>query len=346
MHRAMTAFVGTNSLRNSRGIYQVEIDADSGRLRVAQAFPAYNTGYLTLSADRRFLFALSEGMTFQGKARGGVMSFRIVPEGIVPVSAFPAEGQRPCHVCCQGNKLYVACFFGGTISRYTFTDDGIILPAEAVAQEPDSGPRPWERAGMHCAGVTPDGRYAVGLDTGSHAICLYDNTQADFSRVYKKPIEASLRHLVFRSDGMAYVLAQNTSEVFCLRYCPGEKELFQEVGRVSAMPPGFPGKADAAAIRLSPDERMLLVSNRGMLSNPKPDFITWLHIANNGIPEVGGFADTPGRTPRDCNFTPDGRFVLAALQVDNSLALYAVEAGGLRLVDVCREVPSPACIAI
>lgn len=69
------AFIGTNSVRGSRGIYTLRIDAETGIAKIMSTAPAYNTGCLALSQDGGNLYAAAEGMTFDGYADGGVMAF-------------------------------------------------------------------------------------------------------------------------------------------------------------------------------------------------------------------------------------------------------------------------------
>ena len=58
------AFIGTNSVRGSRGIYTLRIDAETGIAKIMSTAPAYNTGCLALSQDGGILYAAAEGMTF------------------------------------------------------------------------------------------------------------------------------------------------------------------------------------------------------------------------------------------------------------------------------------------
>ena len=60
------AFIGTNSVRGSQGIYTVQIDGDSLQAKVISTQEAYNTGALALSHSKKYLYAASEGMTFGG----------------------------------------------------------------------------------------------------------------------------------------------------------------------------------------------------------------------------------------------------------------------------------------
>ena len=69
-------YVGTNSVRGSRGIYTVAADPKDWSMEVLSASPAYNSGGICLSPDKKNLYAAAEGMTFDGFAAGGVAAKR------------------------------------------------------------------------------------------------------------------------------------------------------------------------------------------------------------------------------------------------------------------------------
>ena len=75
------------------------------------------------------------------------------------------------------------------------------------------------------------------------------------------PEESGPRHLIWRSDGQyAYVANELANTVVVLQE---ENHRLQPVQVVSTLPPDFQGESTCAAIKFSPDERFLYVSNRG-----------------------------------------------------------------------------------
>ena len=99
------AFIGTNSVRGSRGIYTLRIDAETGIAMIMSTAPAYNTGCLALSQDGGNLYAAAEGMTFDGYADGGVMAFRVNQDGSLHrLNGQRSYGQRTCCVAVDREK--------------------------------------------------------------------------------------------------------------------------------------------------------------------------------------------------------------------------------------------------
>ena len=100
-HADYIGFVGTTSTQGSLGVYKIGVDADSGEVRILDVRQVYNSGYLTLSPDKKNLYVLSEGMTFQGKASGGITAFSLANGGFTEQNAMITGGQRPCFVNCD-----------------------------------------------------------------------------------------------------------------------------------------------------------------------------------------------------------------------------------------------------
>ena len=75
------AYLGTNSMRGSQGIYHISMDKETLDLRVEDSCPAKNGDYLWISPDRRTLYAAYELIYFQGRPTGGAAAYRIGPNG-------------------------------------------------------------------------------------------------------------------------------------------------------------------------------------------------------------------------------------------------------------------------
>ena len=87
-------YLGTDSVRGSRGIYTMALDTQAGTMTEIAATPALNAGYLTTSPDGRTLYAAIESMFLDGQAVGGVAAYRIGTDGVpAPLDRQYAAGQ-------------------------------------------------------------------------------------------------------------------------------------------------------------------------------------------------------------------------------------------------------------
>ena len=112
----------------------------------------------------------------------------------------------------------------------------------------------------------------------------------------------------------------------------------------STLPEGFHGHSQAAAIRVSPSGRTVLVSNRGADS----DTIALFRFdADQGTLGLAGFAPTEGHEPREFIFSADGRFVIIASQDSDALVVMEFDEDVPQLrYRSSTPVPTPVCLRI
>ena len=127
-----------------------------------------------------------------------------------------------------------------------------------------------------------------------------------------------------------YALCELRSELLIYRGAPAEAAL---IGRV---PIG--GAVNApAALRLSPDQKLLAATGRG------ENVIALFSIGENGMLAQLTEVSSMGDWPRDAQFSPDGKYLVCANQNSDTLTAFAVEDGHLEYRSELR-VPSPACV--
>jgi 6-phosphogluconolactonase len=301
---------------------------------------AYNSGYLVLNRDGTRLYAVSEGMSFMGRASGGVIAYDISEGAPEMINHRFSGGQRPCCIALSedGGELYCANFFGGTISVFPIEDDGALGEMRRLIKEQ---PLPGRLDGMHCVEPLPGGEVgAVYLGTGS--VIIYD--AADFAEKQRFSLEngAFPRHFAVSGDGRAlYLLLQTPSELHtALR---GEDGIFRVKSVLPATPEGYTGAAEAAAVRLSPNGQLLFASTR------IADTVAVCRVdGQTGLPEISDIVSLPVKTPRDICVTPDGRFLLMTGQASDNICIHEIDyaAGTLRLRSVAEGIVSPGCIAV
>jgi 6-phosphogluconolactonase len=323
-------FVGTNSVRGSRGIYTLHL-TDAGVPSIAHTHPAYNAGYLALDGAR--LFAVSEGMTFQGLASGGVTAYAIAPDGsLTETGSRPTGGQRPCCLCAGTNEVWVSNFYGGLCPVYPVAPDGAIEPARMVIDEP---PLPGLPKALHCVGLLPDGGTVGVVSLSQMALLLYDTKTGARRAAYAPADGRHPRHFAPSPDGhLLYLLMQEPAEIHVLAWDGAALALRQIVPLDDA-----PLVLGASAVRVSPDGRYVLAAVRDTAA------LHILRVSGDTLAPVGQ-VQLPGDVPRDFTFTPDGRFVVAALQYSDRISVHRFADGTLTQCAVLDGVPSPASIVI
>jgi 6-phosphogluconolactonase (cycloisomerase 2 family) len=340
-------YVGTTSTRGSCGVYQIQLDGDTGAISVQAVRPMYNSGYLTVSQDRKNLYVLSEGMTFLSKASGGITAYRIEDGAFEELNAAISGGQRPCFVSCDdaAGEIYVGNFFAGTISVFERKPDGSLGERKAFLQHEKLGPF---GPAIHCVAKCPTGRYLAALELSCDSIYVYD-CEDNYRICWRErlPEHSAPRHMVFSADGTRlYINRQADEKVSVYRFAPEEERVLTPLQSLSCRSKDMVGVTEPAAIRLCPGKLLLAVSNRGMGSRNREDSISLFHILEEGTLELSQVVRTGGQMPRDFCFTPDGAFLVVGYQFQGYLDVYRVEADGdLTYLGRGADIPSPVCIA-
>jgi len=155
--KEMIVYIGTYTRQNSKGIYAWRFQPSTGKLTsIGLVGETSNPSFLAIHPNRRFLYAVNEDNTFQGKPAGGVTAFSIDAKTgqLKLLNQVSSGGTGPCHVALDktGKWLFVANYGGGSVAAYPVHDDGSLGEASAFVQHKGSsvsprqrGPRPFRQ---------------------------------------------------------------------------------------------------------------------------------------------------------------------------------------------------------
>lgn len=339
------AYIGTDSVRRSKGIYTVSVDGGTGQAQVLSTAPARDSGYLVLSPDGKYLYATIECMIYRGQARAAVAAYRVNPDhSLTYLNEQPSGGQLAAHIeiSPDGRTLFVSGYLTGNITVFPIREDGTIAPYSHILQDPlVNGAYPH----IHCTRVTPDGKFLCAMEVGTGSVDLYELESGDYRKVFSfatGPVRP--RHVTFGPKGdMLYVITEISSEIYVFRYQPGCEEKLVRVQTVRTVPEDFQGMSFSAGIRFSPDGTLLAASTRGPGDG---DAVMLFRMDDGGLLTMSQYLPTTGESPRDFNFTPDGAFLLVGLQHSDRMAVYQVDdsAARLKLVEDQLPVVASSCV--
>ena len=338
MEHKYYAWIGTNSVRGSQGIYTIEIDAGAGSAKVVSTTQIYNTGGLALSEDQKNLYAASEGMTFDGLAAGGITAFRIRPDGsLEKQNGQPSSGQRTCCVSVDRAKHYAyGCdFYRGTWNAWPLREDGSLEPAKLCIAPPPGG---WQA--LHC--IAPiDEDFVVVISLAETAVVVYRT--ADGARVtsFQFPERAFPRYLAI-ADHTIYAMLQGPDLIFVLENHLHEDGTLRHVQTIEVMDEAHRTMPATSTIRVTPDQRLVLAANRPSNS------LTIYSRGEDGTLTFEKLVVIPGDGPRDFHISRDGRLVVVAMQHSNEVVVLKLDYENKTLIQLGTpvHVPSPAAVAV
>ncbi len=349
---SVQAFIGRYT-NTKYGIYRVVV-TDDGRLEPAGVTDAidYPIYFAVNKAKDRLYVTQSNVIGGERATNGAVAVYAIGADGsltLLDKRAYPFA--VPCHLSLDRaeSALVFAEYSGAHACVLGLKADGTFEDGDAVmVRHEGHGPNAARQASAHahCAITSPDNKILFVCDLGIDKVVAYDFTswRSGLKRLPESDIHtapgAGPRHLIFAADGrFAYLVNELASTVQSFTF---DGARFTALQTLSMLPRGFKGETKAAAIRLSPDGRWLLASNRGHDS-----------IAAFPVGADGRLGETPvislltGHFPRDFAFVPGTDFVLCCHKLSDELALYRFnsETGVLARLPATLAMERPLAIA-
>ena len=305
----MTIYLGCyTDDAHPNGLFVLDFDPATGALATVASHPVKGAIYQALSPDGRLL--LSGTLT-------GLATLRVDGPRLEPIDALDLGGTA-CHVSLSpdARTAYWADYLGGRAGSAEIGPDGRFGAVRAWTHEGDGPNKPrQDRPHCHQALPAPDGRGFYVVDLGLDRIVRYP----DGLVVPTAPAGAGPRHLLLPPGGpLGFLVYELGNLVSSFRIRPDGS--FDFLDTKPTLPPGDTGRGYngdlAAAIRLSPDGRRVIVSNRGENSL----------VAFDVDPATGALALAarsllPGSWPRDFLFVTDTLALVAMERSGEVLAL-------------------------
>lgn len=324
-------FIGTYTENSdSKGIYSAVFS--DGYIEWSAVCEAVNPSYIAARGDR--LYAVEETNS------GGVCAYHIGSGlSLAKTGARRTLGDAPCHVLCIGNTLYVSNYTSGSLAAFPLAKNGDLRGPPRLILHEGCGPDLARQRSphVHQAVATRDGRFLAVCDLGIDRVVFYPlggNGPCLPGEPVRVPGGTGPRHAVFGANGMWYVVCELSCEVLVYHGYGRAAVLAQRMSAARGA-----GKDGAcAALRLSPDGKLLMASVRGA------DTLALFDVSpEDGRLSVPRHYAAMGNWPRDAAFTPDGRYALCACEKSDRITVFAV-VGGALAYRYAVPVPRPACV--
>jgi 6-phosphogluconolactonase len=330
----------------SEGIYVYNYKEDDASTTLKSVAPNLaNPSYLTVSPDKKFVYAVNEAGANSGVS---AFSYDASTGKLIFLNKKDSRGADPCYLIADDQNVIIANYSGGSLAVFARNADGSLTDAQQVIQHTGKSIDPEKRqesAHAHMVHFTPDKKYIVCTDLGEDQIYIYnyngDNPKQALSikTVIKTNAGSGPRHLTFTPDGkFAYVVHEFTGSITAYSYSNGNFNKIQEIGSVDK---NFKGDIDAADIHVSPDGRFLYESNRGDLNN-----ISVFSILPTGRLAFKEQNSSLGKGPRNFVIDPSGKHLLVGHQYTNDVVIFNIDKSTGSISDSGKriDVGAPVCL--
>ena len=323
MNQNYIAYIGCYTFHGSSdGIAICEVDVKNGILTKRSEVTVNNAAYLTVSADRRFLYAVVDE---------GVAAFRILSNGnLCYLNTASIKGMRGCYAATdRANRfIFVAGFHDGKATVLRINRDGSVGEITAEVYDRGVGSVAERNFSPHitCVRLTPDEKYLCVADPGIDQVKVYrfdheDGTLAMVD-IIRCELESAPRHMGFSSDGKQMYLLSELKNYITVYDYHGEgthpEFVFKQL--VSTLPKKYNEVSAACAIKMGKDGKYVFCSNAG------DDSVgIFRREEETGLLYQCSVLPVSGEYPKDIMLFPDGKHLASLNQDSNTVTFFTID---------------------
>ncbi len=355
--KEMLLYVGTYTNKTSEGIYVYKFDSETGTLdKLHTVKNVEQPSYLTIDANRNFVYAVNETEEYEGKKSGAVSAFAINQKtgDLKFLNKVPSLGGAPCYISVSKNGKFalVANYLGGNVSVFPIEADGKLGVSIDLEQHSGSGPHKNRQEAAHAHSINLDAKnnHAFACDLGADKIFIYEFDAKNGKlkanpnqKFYQTKSGAGPRHLAFHPNSAFVFVVNELDSTISSFHFDEKKETLKEIQTVLTLPENFSGANTCADIHVSPNGKFLYATNRGHDS-----LVVFEIDKKTGKLKYVEHTPTGGKTPRNFIIAPNGKFLLAANQNSDSIIVFKIDERTGKLTKTANkaEVSMPVCLKL
>jgi len=331
-----TIFIGTYTKGNSKGIYKINIDVQTGKFINKELISeTINPSFLAVHPNKKKLYAVNEVADFDNKETGSVSEFGIDQQSLKLklINIFQTGGKSPCYVNVdnKNNYVFVANYNGGNVAMFPANIDGNIQEFSDIKTHLGKSINLKRQNKPHAHSIIYDSSNDVVLacDLGIDKIMLYSIDKINNKLIrYKQPfIElppgSGPRHICLHpNEQYFFVINELNSTVTVFKYNPDLT--ISKIQDISILPVDFKEENFAGDIHCSNDGKYIYATNRGQNS-----ISVLLFEESSGKLKVIENISTQGDWPRNFAISEDNKYLVVANQKGNNIVLFEIQDNGI-----------------
>lgn len=316
------AYISSYTHGKSKGIMICDVDEKKGVLLPRSEVEINNPSYMVKANSGRFLYSICDE---------GLVAYRILENGnLGMINSGKIDGMRACYLTVDREDRYIFCagYHDGKATIVRIREDGGIgeVTDEVFHKGLGSVAERNFRPHVTCAVLTPEQRFMVVCDTGIDQVKIYafnkETGRIKLADQLRCEIESAPRTMIFSTDGKyAYLSHELKNYVAVYAYRTGDKAPeFELIQKISTLGEKAQRNSAAVAIKFSPDEKHLFVSNAGDNS-----VAMYRRDAATGMLEQLSVLPVSGDYPKDIAIFPDNRHLVSMNHESNEMTFFSLD---------------------
>jgi len=318
-------YLGTYTGKESKGIYQCELNLEDGSLSAATlAVETSSPSFLAFHPNKNFLYAVNES-----DAKVSAFAIDAATGNLTLLNSQPSQGASPCHLIVDptGKNVLVANYTGGSCLSIPIEADGKLSNNSSFQQH--QGPK----KNGHSINVDRANMYALCCDLGLDKVIIYafDSNKGTLTPhgAFDTPKGAGPRHFAWSPDGnRAYINGESDLTIIACDYDSEKGQLIQKQV-LSTLPKEVVRKGGSTAETVvHPSGKFVYVSNR----DPYNSIAVFSIDGDTGELVATGHQSTGVKTPRNFAIEPTGKYMLVANQSGGNVSVFRIDAATGQLI--------------
>ena len=348
-------YVGTYSVRDSKGIYVFAFDPEKGTVELQQTVDNVKSpSFLAIHPSGQYLYAVNEEDEQGEDKSGSISAYAIDPLSgqLTFLNQQLTHGQAPCHVSIDrsGKLAFVSHYGSGSLAVLPISENGWLGDVSQLIKHTGKGVNTERQDAphVHSAVVSGDNRLLYVSDLGTDKVHIYqiDAQQGTLTPAPATPYlgvsagSGPRSIAVHPQDEWLYSIKEMSSTVARFRRDRQSDTVELVEDDVSFLSETYSGERSGGDIHLDARGQYLYVTNRG------DNTLATFSVGDDGMLMHRDLQYTGGDQPRNFLIDEPSQYALIGHQESDLITIFKRDADSGKLTATGNQIPIPAPVCL